>query len=166
MIILVDKKDREIGKGEKIQVHKQGKLHRAFSIFVFNSKKELLLQKRAKGKYHSAGLWANTCCSHPRSGEDIEKAVHRRLKKEMGFDCTLKKAFSFIYKVKFSNNLLEHEYDHVFLGSFDGNPKPNKEEVEEWKWIGLEDLRRDMKKNPDNYAYWFKVSIKKVIEHR
>jgi len=162
-ILLVDENDKEVGIGEKIKTHQEGKLHRAFSIFVFNSKGQLLLQRRAKSKYHSGGLWTNTCCSHPRSGEDIEKAVHRRLKEEMGFDCELKEIFSFIYKVKFNNDLFEHEYDHVFIGKFNGEPIPNPEEVDEWKWVDMEELKKDIEKNPDSYTYWLKESIDKVI---
>jgi isopentenyl-diphosphate delta-isomerase len=161
-IILVDKKDREIGTGEKLEVHKSGKLHRAFSIFVFNRKGELLLQKRAKGKYHSGGLWSNTCCSHPRAGEKLEKAVHRRLKQEMGFDCSLKEIFSFVYKVKFENGLYEHELDHVFIGNYGRKPEPDPEEAEGWKWISLNELKKDIQKNPGNYTYWLKVSLDKL----
>jgi isopentenyl-diphosphate delta-isomerase len=164
-VILVDKNDKEIGTEEKIKVHKEGKLHRAFSIFVFNSKGELLLQKRAKSKYHSSGLWTNSCCSHPKLGEHIEKTVHRRLKEEMGFDCELKEIFSFNYKVKFDNNLFENECDHVFMGIFDGKPNPNSEEVDDWKWIDVEELREDIQENPDNYTYWLKVSIDKIIPY-
>ena len=140
-ILTVDEKDNVTGKGEKMKVHREGKLHRAFSIFVFNSKSELLLQKRAKSKYHSGGLWTNTCCSHQRDGETLEKAVHRRLKEEMGFDCELKEVFTFTYRVKFDDGLIENEYDHVFFGKFDGKPEPNPEEVDDWKWISLEELR-------------------------
>ncbi|MCX6814094.1 MAG: isopentenyl-diphosphate Delta-isomerase [Candidatus Aenigmarchaeota archaeon] len=162
-IILVDEKDREVGREEKIAVHKQGKLHRAFSIFVFNSKGEMLIQKRAKGKYHSGDLWTNTCCSHPRAGENIEEAVHRRLKEEAGFDCPLKEAFSFIYKVKFDNGLMENELDHVFIGKFDGKPKFNPEEAQEWKWISQEELKKDVQKNSEKYTYWFRVALDRVI---
>lgn len=162
-ILLVDENDNVIGKEEKIKTHQEGKLHRAFSIFVFNSEGELLLQKRAKSKYHSGGLWSNTCCSHQRVGEILEKAAHRRLKEEMGFDCELKKIFSFTYKVKLNNDLFEHEHDHVFIGNFDGKPNPNSEEVDEWKWVDLKELKRDIQKNPDNYTYWLKMSINKVI---
>jgi len=161
-ILLVDENDNVIGKEEKIKTHKEGKLHRAFSIFVFNSNGELLLQKRAKSKYHSAGLWTNTCCSHQRDGETLEKAIHRRLKEEMGFNCKLKEKFTFTYKVKFDNGLFENEYDHVFFGKFDGEPIPNPEEVDEWKWVDLEDLKKDIRENPSNYTYWLKVSIKKI----
>ena len=161
-ILTVDENDKVIGKEEKIKTHQLGKLHRAFSIFVFNSKGELLLQRRAKTKYHSGGLWTNTCCSHQRFDETLEKAIHRRLKEEMGFDCELKEIFSFIYKVKFDNGLFEHEYDHVFIGKFDGKPNPNPEEVDEWKWVDLEELKGDIRENPDNYTYWLKVSIDKI----
>jgi len=165
-ILTVDENDNVIGKEEKVKTHQEGKLHRAFSIFVFNSKGELLLQKRAKTKYHSGGLWTNTCCSHQRPEETLEKSVHRRLKEEMGFDCALKEIFSFTYKVKFGNDLFENEYDHAFIGNFDGEPIPNPEEVDEWKWVDLEELKNDIQKNPDNYTYWLKISIDKVISAR
>ena len=161
-IILVDKKDRAIGTGEKMQVHKAGKLHRAFSIFVFNSRGELLLQKRASGKYHSGGLWTNTCCSHPRAGEKLEQAVHRRLKQEMGFDCPLKEAFSFIYKVRFEDGIYEHEFDHVFVGRHEGTPAPNPEEVEGWKRVSMKELKKDIRKNPGNYTYWLRIAVGKL----
>ncbi|MCX6767309.1 MAG: isopentenyl-diphosphate Delta-isomerase [Candidatus Micrarchaeota archaeon] len=162
-VVLVDEKDREIGTGEKMAVHREGKLHRAFSIFVFNSKGELMIHRRAKEKYHSGGLWTNTCCSHPRPGEKLEEAVHRRLKEEMGLDCPLKEVFHFVYKVKFGNGLFEHELDHVFTGKYDGNPKPDPEEVEDWKWVGMLELEKDVKKNPDNYTYWFKAALPKLV---
>lgn len=164
-VIIVDEQDNERGTGEKMKTHKEGKLHRAFSIFVFNSKGEVLIHKRAKAKYHSGGLWTNTCCSHPRPGEATEEAVHRRLKEEMGFDCDLKEAFSFIYKVKFDNELFEHEYDHVFIGTFDGQPKSNPEEVEDWKWISFQDLKKEVHENPDNFTYWLRSSLDKVISY-
>jgi len=164
-IILVDKNDQETGTMEKMRAHLEGKLHRAFSIFVFDSQGRLLLQKRAKKKYHSGGLWTNTCCSHPRAGEFLEEAAHRRLKEEMGFDCQLEKAFGFAYKVKFDNGLFENEYDHVFVGKFDGAPIPNPEEADDWKWIDITELKKDIKQNPDDYAYWFKIAIDGVISH-
>ena len=133
-VILVDEKDKEIGLEEKIKAHKEGKLHRAFSVFVFNQKGEMLLQRRALTKYHSGGLWTNTCCSHPRKGEDVDKAASRRLKEEMGFSCGLKEVFSFIYKTGFDNGLMEHEFDHVFVGAYESEPKINPEEVAEYKW--------------------------------
>jgi isopentenyl-diphosphate delta-isomerase len=163
-IILVDKKDREIGTVSKLKAHKEGKLHRAFSIFIFNRKKELLLQKRSSKKYHSGGLWTNTCCSHPRSGELTESAVHRRLQEEMGFDCRLSEIFSFIYKVKLSDKLTEHEFDHVFIGTFNWKPVVNVKEVEDFKWVSFEFLKNDIRKNPMAYSYWFKKCYKRVFE--
>lgn len=162
-IILVDKNDKQIGTGEKMKVHKEGRLHRAFSIFVFNSQGELMLQKRASSKYHCGGLWSNTCCGHPRAGEDLEKAAHRRLDEEMGFDCELEEAFPFIYEVSLDHGLTEHEYDHVFIGDFDGKPAVNPEEADDWKWINLDDLSKDIEKNPGNYTYWFKIALEKLI---
>jgi len=165
MIILVDEKDNEIGTGEKIKTHQEGKLHRAFSIFIFNSRNELLLQKRASSKYHSGGLWANTCCSHPNPGETTLDAAHRRLKEEMGFDTPLKEIFTFTYKIKFDDDMTEYEYDHVFIGEFNGKPDPDKNEVEEWKLISLEDLKKDVDNNAGNYAYWLKEFLDKLIAY-
>ena len=161
-VILVNKNNEEIGSEEKIEAHKKCLLHRALSIFVFNSKGQLMIQKRNKNKYHSGGLWTNTCCSHPRPGESIEDAVHRRLKFEMGFDCHLKEAFSFIYKKEFVN-LCEYEFDHVFIGNFDDDPVLNKDEVEDWKWIDIKELKKDIAENPENYSFWFKKIINKVL---
>ena len=165
-VILVDQEDNELGTEEKMKAHEQALLHRAFSIFIFNSKGELLLQKRAEGKYHCPGLWTNTCCSHPRPGESLEEAVQRKLKQEMGFTTPLKEAFTFIYKVSFENGLTEHELDHVFLGTFDGNPEPNPEEVGEWKWISPEKLKEDVQEHPEKYTHWFKTSLDKVLANR
>lgn len=162
-VILVDTNDSEIGKMEKMQAHIEGRLHRAFSIFVFNSKGELLLQQRENGKYHSGGLWTNTCCSHPRVGEDIKEAVHRRLKEEMGFDCDLSEKKTFLYHAKFDNDLIEHELDHIFIGYYNGVPIPNKEEVENWKWISTKDLKKELEAEPDKFTYWFKFSIEDVL---
>jgi isopentenyl-diphosphate delta-isomerase len=162
-VILVDTKDNEIATGEKMEVHRLGKLHRAFSVFVFNSKGELMLQKRAMKKYHSPGLWSNTCCSHPKPGETTEKAAHRRLREEMDFDCELKEAFSFVYKVRFDNGLIENEFDHVFLGRFDGKPRPNPDEADDGKWINLQELKDDVAQNPKKYSYWLRVALDKVM---
>ncbi|MBI2583072.1 MAG: isopentenyl-diphosphate Delta-isomerase [Candidatus Aenigmarchaeota archaeon] len=164
-LVLVDEKDREIGIEEKIKAHKEGKLHRAFSIFVFNSKGEMLITRRAKSKYHWSGFWSNACCSHPRPGEPLEKAAHRRLKEELGFDCGLKKAFDFIYKVKFENGLFEHEFDHVFIGKFDGKPSPDKEETDGWKWIPLGELKKEIADSA-KYTPWFQIMVKKMQEMR
>jgi isopentenyl-diphosphate delta-isomerase len=164
--VLVDENDNEIGIEEKIKAHENGgKLHRAFSIFVFNSRGELLLQKRAETKYHAPGLWTNTCCSHPRPGESLEDAVHRRLKEEMGFDCELKRVFHVIYKADVGNGLTEWEFDHVFIGKFDGEPKPNPEEASDWKWVSLEEVERDVKEHPEKYTPWFRIILPKVIEY-
>jgi len=163
-LILVDENDRETGEEEKLKAHKDGKLHRAFSIFVFNSRGELLLQRRALGKYHSPGLWTNTCCSHPRPGESLMDAAHRRLAEEMGFDCPLKEAFSFIYRVEFENGLIEHEFDHVILGKCDAKPDPDPEEVEEWKWVSLSDVIEDVRKRPGRYTYWFRIAVERLAK--
>lgn len=164
-IILVDKRDRQIGTADKITPHRTGALHRAFSVFIFNANRELMLQKRAKGKYHSGGLWSNTCCSHPRLGETARQAAHRRLREEMGFSTKLTKMFSFIYRVKFSNGLIEHEFDHVFVGRYDGAPQVNPAEAEAWKWVGLGALRRDLRLNPRRYSFWLKKALPRVARH-
>ena len=161
-VVLVDKNNRKIGVEEKIKAHKEGKLHRAFSIFIFNSNTELLIQQRAKTKYHSGGLWSNTCCSHPEPNETFLQATHRRLKEEMGFDCKLKKIFCFIYNTGFQNGLIENEYDCVFIGKFNGKPKPNLKEVMNWKWISVKELKQDIIKNPSKYSVWLKIALKKI----
>jgi len=159
LVVLVDENNRKIGIEEKIKAHLDGKLHRAFSIFVFNSRGELLLQQRAESKYHSGGLWSNTVCSHPRPGENYLQTVHRRLREEMGFDCELKKLFSFIYKTDFGNGLIENEYDSVFMGKFDGKPKLNLKEAMDYKWIGIKNLKRDIAANPEKYSMWLKIIL-------
>ena len=165
-VILVDEHDQPIGTEEKLAAHLQGKLHRAFSVFIFNRKNELMLQQRAANKYHTSNLWTNTCCSHPRPGEDTLAAAHRRLQEEMGFDCTLKHMFSFTYKAHFpSDNLFEHEFDHVFFGRFDETPILNPDEAQNFKWISLDALEHDMVKKPEAYTYWLKTcfnDVKKV----
>jgi len=162
-IILVDKKDNEIGVGEKLKVHQEGKLHRAFSIFIFNSKGEMLLQKRAKTKYHSPGLWTNTCCSHPGPNKNLEEEAKRRLKEEMGINCQLKEIFSFIYKVNLGS-LIEHEFNHVFIGKFNGKPIANSKEADDWEWINTKELKKDVRKNPGKYAYWFRLILDRVLK--
>jgi isopentenyl-diphosphate delta-isomerase len=164
-VILVDPSDRELGTAEKGEAHRAGALHRAFSIFVFNSAGALMLQRRARTKYHSGGLWTNTCCGHPRPFEPIQEAVHRRLREEMGFDCDLKEIFSFTYKVQFDNSLLEHEYDHVFVGTYEGDVAPNPEEVDGWRWMDLGSLRKDIQENSDCYTYWFRTCIEGVVSY-
>lgn len=162
-IITVDENDVEQGSIEKIEAHLKGVLHRAFSIFIFNSNGELLLQRRAMDKYHSSGLWSNTCCSHPRYGERLEEAVHRRIIEEMGIDCELKEIFSFIYKAQLEDGLTEYEYDHVFAGKFDDEVIPNKSEVEDYDWVSIEQLREDIKIRPENYTFWFKECLERVM---
>jgi isopentenyl-diphosphate Delta-isomerase len=158
-LILVNERDEAIGVGEKIAAHLDGVLHRAFSVFIFNSVGQLLLQKRASTKYHSRGLWSNTCCGHPRPGESVEEASRRRLKEEMGFDCEVQKVFEFIYRASLEDGLSEYEYDHVLIGKFDGDPTPNGGEVDDWKWADLTTLRLDMKASPDKYTFWFMLSF-------
>ncbi len=160
-VILVNKNNKRIGIEEKIKVHKEGKLHRAFSIFIFNSKGELLIQQRAKTKYHSGNLWSNSVCSHPKPNETYLQATHRRLKEEMGFDCKLKKLFCFVYNADFQNGLIENEYDCVFIGKYDGKIKPSKKEVQNCKWVSLKDLKEDIRKNHDKYSVWLKIIIAK-----
>ena len=160
-VVLVNKRNEIIGMEEKMKAHLAGKLHRAFSVLLFNKKGEILIQKRARSKYHSPGLWTNTCCSHPRPREEVKLAAQRRLKEEMGVNCKLKEAFSFIYKAKVGD-LVEHEFDHVFLGKFDRNPKPDKKEVADWRWVKLKNLKADIEKNPKKYTPWFKILIRKI----
>lgn len=165
LVILVDPYDQEIGAIAKMAAHYEGKLHRAFSIFVVNHQKEILLQKRARQKYHSGGLWTNTCCSHPRPGEPTESAAHRRLQEEMGFDCPLIEIFSFTYYAKLDQGLIEHEYDHVFLGYFDQAPQINLEEAEDWCWRNLAELRSDLQVHPQRYTFWLKQCFERVANY-
>lgn len=158
-VILVDENDAEIGLMEKIEAHEKGLLHRAFSVLIFNSKGEVLLQKRADGKYHSAGLWTNTCCSHPQPNESLIAASKRRLKEEMGIETEPFFAFKFLYKVELDNGLIEHELDHVFFGIFDGEPELNHTEASDWKYMSIEDLREAMTNQPDAFTHWFKLII-------
>ena len=158
-VILVDKNDNQVGLMPKLEAHEKGVLHRAFSVFIFNSKYELLLQRRASSKYHSGGLWTNTCCSHPREGEDILDAANRRLDEEMGIKTSLRKVYDFIYKAELDNQLIEHEFDHVFYGVCDNDPILNKDEAEDFKWVDMETLNNDIIKNEDNYTVWFKIAF-------
>lgn len=165
LVILVDQNDNEIGVAPKLQAHIDGVLHRAFSVFIFNSKNELLLQQRAIEKYHSGGLWTNSCCSHPMPGETTEAAAHRRLVEEMGFDCALDHAFGFVYRTDFENGLTEHEYDHVFFGHYEGDFQVNYEEVASTRWITLDDLDAWMATKPEDFTFWFKHIYDQVKAH-
>ncbi len=163
-VILVDEQDNEVGLMEKMEAHEKAVLHRAFSVFVFNDKNELMLQQRAKEKYHSPLLWTNTCCSHQRKGESNLEAGKRRLQEEMGFTCDLKEVFSFVYKAPFDNGLTEHELDHVMVGEFNGEPVVNPDEVEAYKWMTLETVKKDIEDTPDNYTAWFKIIFEKSYD--
>lgn len=164
-VILVNEKDEQIGLMEKIEAHEKALLHRAFSVFVFNDRNELMIQQRALTKYHSPGLWTNTCCSHQREGESNIAAGKRRLMEEMGFSTELKDTISFIYKAPFDNGLTEHEFDHILVGKYEEAPQPNPDEVASWKWVDLEELKKDMSVNPDIYTEWFKIIFDKYYSH-
>ncbi|PKH51322.1 isopentenyl-diphosphate delta-isomerase [Tenacibaculum sp. Bg11-29] len=163
-VILVDEQDNPIGLMEKIEAHEKALLHRAFSVFIFNDKKELMLQQRAADKYHSPLLWTNTCCSHQRDGETNLEAGKRRLQEEMGFVSELTEVFSFIYKAPFDNGLTEHELDHVMIGSFNDEPSINKEEAESYKWMTLQAVKKDIEDNPEVYTAWFKIIFKESYD--
>ena len=167
-VILVDDMDKPLGYEEKMSAHSNGgKLHRAFSIFIFNSKGEVLLQLRAKAKHHFRSLWTNPCCSHPRKDETLEQAAHRKLKQEFGFDTDLREVFSFTYKATDpESNLTEHEFDHVFIGKFDGKPKPNPEEIDDWKWTTPSYIAKDMVANPAQYTPWFRIAFDRLRKER
>ena len=164
-VILVNEKDEQIGTMAKMEAHEKALLHRAFSVFVFNEKDELLLQQRAANKYHSPLLWANTCCSHQRVGESNIEAGKRRLFEEMGFVTELKDVLSFIYKAPFDNGLTEHELDHIMVGNFNENPIINTEEVQAYKWMTLEHVKLDMKEQPEIYTEWFKIIFDRFYSH-
>jgi len=161
-VILVDKSDKPLGLMEKMEAHIKGEMHRAFSVFIFNDKGEMMLQQRALSKYHSPGLWTNTCCSHPRQGEETSEAAHRRMIEEMGFDCEFDEAFTFIYKADVGLGLTEHEFDHVFIGRSDKTPNINPEEVNDWKFMSIENIIEDIAKSPDSYTVWFKIAFKEL----
>ena len=164
-VILVNVKDEQIGLMPKMEAHEKALLHRAFSVFVFNKKNELMLQQRAAHKYHSPLLWANTCCSHQRDGESNIEAGKRRLHEEMGFVTELENTVSFIYKAPFDNGLTEHEFDHVMIGNYEDAPIINPDEVAAWKWMPLEDVKNDILERPEIYTEWFKIIFDKFYEH-
>ena len=163
-IPLVDDDDNIIGHAEKMEVHLSGLLHRAFSILVFNDKNEILIHQRAFGKYHSPGLWTNTCCGHPNQGETMEAAVHRRLQEEMGFDCELSHKFTFRYKAVFENGLTENEIDHVYIGIFNETFTVNPDEVADYKWISVAQTKELIHQNPCNFTVWFKEIMNREAE--
>lgn len=159
MLIAVDTDDRETGRVEKMTAHRRGILHRAFSIFVFDEADRLLLQRRARGKYHSGGRWSNTCCSHPRAGEPLLAAAHRRLQEEMGFDCPLERVFGFVYRATLDRGLVEHEYDHVIAGRFRGTPTPDVLEVDDWRWEHVPVVRSRLSRHPELFTAWFERAL-------
>ncbi len=165
MVICVDELDQPTGSMEKMEAHLRGCLHRAFSIFIYNSEGKMLLQRRAADKYHSGGLWTNACCSHPAPEEALEETIHRRLLEEMGFDCSLREIHQFLYKASLDHGLVEHEYDHVFVGTYDGEVFLNPEEADDYKWMSIEELRNDVCERPELYTIWFRIALEKVLEN-
>ena len=163
-VILVDERDNKIGLMEKMEAHQKGLLHRAFSVFVLNSNGDLMMQQRAHHKYHSGGLWTNTCCSHPRDGEGEEEAAHRRLQEEMGFDCEVRKVFDFIYRAELDKGMTEHEFDHLFIGDYNGVPQINPDEVADCKWMSIEEVERDLVNHPEKYTAWFRIIFERFVE--
>jgi isopentenyl-diphosphate delta-isomerase len=163
-VVLVDTEDREIGRMEKLLAHQKGLLHRAFSVFLFNSKGEMLIQRRALDKYHSAGLWSNTCCSHPKPDESIEDAANRRLQEEMGMQAVLEKNGHIVYRAEFENGLVEHELDHVFVGSSDQVPMPDPSEVFQYRYVSPDELREEVESKPEIFSYWFRLLYEDVLQ--
>lgn len=163
-VILVDESDRETGTMEKLKAHQLGALHRAFSVCIFDGAGRILIHRRASGKYHSSGLWTNTCCSHPRPGEDTSSAAHRRLIEEMGFSTPLQFAFSFVYHASLDSGLIEHELDHVYTGMWEGTPTPDPSEVSEWKYAQVDELISEMDRNPERFTAWFKILLPNLLE--
>lgn len=162
-IVLVNIDDKIVGAAEKAEVHKKGLLHRAFSIFIINNKFEMLIQKRNVNKYHSGGLWTNSCCSHQRTNEELEEAVHRRLQEELGFDCELHEQFDFVYRTVFSDALIEYELDHVYIGNYGGEIKLNEDEASDIMWISMEDLKDKLEKEPQMFTACFFIAAPRVI---
>ncbi len=161
-VILVDEQDRVTGFMEKMEAHQRAVLHRAFSVFIFNDRHEMLLQQRASGKYHSGGLWTNSCCSHPRPGEDTAEAARRRLQEEMGFDTPLSKVFDFTYQAGFVNGLTEYEFDHVFVGYYNGGVVPDAKEVKNHSWQSMQQIEQELKEDSREYTEWFKIAFPKI----
>ncbi|MBC9934356.1 isopentenyl-diphosphate Delta-isomerase [Chitinophaga qingshengii] len=164
-VILVTESDEAIGTMEKMEAHRKGLLHRAFSVFILNDAGDILLQQRALGKYHSPGLWTNACCSHPFPGETTLDAAHRRLMEEMGFDCPLEEIFAFTYRTAFDNGLIEHEYDHVLIGIYNGTIQPDSLEVNDYRYMPAHQVLESMEQEPDRFTIWFQLAFPKVLEH-
>ncbi len=164
-VIVVDEHDRILGVAEKLAAHEQGLLHRAFSVFVFNTQGQLLLQQRALHKYHSPGLWTNTCCSHPRPQEDTIHAAQRRCMEEMGITLPLTEIFAFVYKAEFENGLIEHEYDHVFIGTYNEDPSINTDEVATFQWLSTDEIKKALLAHPEHYTAWFKLCYERVLQY-
>jgi isopentenyl-diphosphate delta-isomerase len=163
-VILVNELDKETGVMEKMEAHEKGLLHRAFSVFITNEKGEMLLHQRALDKYHSGGLWTNACCSHPQPGETVAAAAHRRLKEEMGFDCELKDLFQFTYRTEFHNGLIEHEYDHVLVGIYNGIIHPDPQEVNDFRYLPVKTILQQIQDTPAQFTSWFRLAFPRVIE--
>ena len=164
-VILVDEEDRQTGTCEKLEAHEKGLMHRAFSIFLFNKNGEMLLQQRAAEKYHTPGLWSNTCCSHPRPDENMEDALKRKLFQEMGISAQVDKVFDFAYRADFDNGLVENEVDHVYFGEYNDAPNPNPEEIQSWKYSSFEEIKKEIEKDETMYTPWFKIVLNQVMEH-
>jgi isopentenyl-diphosphate Delta-isomerase len=162
-VVLVDERDAEVGVAPKLDVHVDGRLHRAFSVFVFDSGGRMLLQRRADGKYHSPGLWSNAACGHPRPGEPTDAAARRRLREEMGLECALEPRMTMRYRAEVGAGLVEHELDHVYVATCDDRPAPHPDEVSEWRWMGAADLRADVAAAPERYTPWFRLALDDVL---
>jgi isopentenyl-diphosphate Delta-isomerase len=165
-VILVDADDTPIGVEDKLRAHREGRLHRAFSVFVLNTAGDVMLQRRAFDKYHSGGLWSNTCCSHPRPGENTVAAAHRRLREEMGFDCPLRPLYRFTYRAELDGGMIEHECDHVLVGRFDGAPAPDPVEVADWRWASPAAIAYALETEPAAFTYWFRIAFDRLLESR
>lgn len=162
-VVLVDQNDQTVGEMDKLLAHERGELHRAFSIFIFNSRGDMLIHQRAADKYHGGGLWTNACCSHPQLHEDLEQGALQRLQFEMGLVCPINPLFSFIYHAKVENDLIEHEFDHVFVGYSDDTPLPNPAEVQDFRWISVSKLQEEIRTLPEKFTYWFKSALDQVL---
>ena len=165
VVVLVDRTDRDLGVAEKMRVHREATLHRAFSVFLFDGAGRFLLQRRARHKYHSGGLWTNTCCSHPGPDETVEDAAANRLQEEMGIRCDLTKAFDFVYRSRVGERLFEHEFDHVYVGRYDGGVRPHRDEVMDWRWMEEERVRADLRANGAGYTPWFAIAAARAARH-